>query len=689
MGGIGPAPGLTRLPAAVTLTLLVALPSYFNLATDQVFEEEKSLLLRAGALVALPALAVLWRADMRGALRHPIVMFAGGLLAALAVATAIGLVPHDALVGAHLRRHGLVLWISLAIMFAALMDLARSPAGRDLVVRAMVIGAAWPSAYLLLQRAGLDPWQWIVPSEGFKAGGTFGNHVMVGGYLAMAIPLTALEAWRSSRLWAPLLLIQVAAVIASGSRGAMLALAAGTAAAAITLLWKYASRRTAIAVVAGAVFVMGAVAAVPALRPRFIAAQLDPGVGSARVRMLIWNNTAEIVAGSGARMFIGHGPESLAALFPRHYSPEIGYWEQTDAMPDRAHNETLDMLVWAGAAGVAMEIGLFAAVLIGAWRVDNAATRAALMAAAVAHVVEIQFGIASASARLGFLAVASLILGLQLPSHEQRLPRAASWWLLAGAVMAAASPWLSIVPSIAGSPPASGGEAAFIAYLRYLSSAIPFVYGAFLIAALGLARSLGGPRAGIAWRGPLLAAGVWAALAIAIAPSRADALTAAGRAYERQQRWPEATVAYRAAAAAQPSVAAYHSNAGRTAAEWAVRSETPRRDVLLEEARQAFQRAVDLNPFDVDARRRLAAYPRILAAFVEAGEREALLGRADRAYAEVSAFAPTSPAVLVEWAWVDVDRGQLDDASRKVELALDLNRRHPAALALQAHLKQR
>ncbi|HEX6161918.1 MAG TPA: O-antigen ligase family protein [Vicinamibacterales bacterium] len=685
--GIGAA--LTRLPAAVTLTLLVALPSYFNLATDQIFEEEKSLLLRAGALVALPSLAVLWHGGMRSVLRHPIVMFAAGLLAALAAATAFALVPHDALMGAHLRRHGLVLWISLAIVFAALMDVMRAPAGRQLIVRAIVIGAAWPSLYLLLQRAGLDPWHWIAPSEGFKAGGTFGNHVMVGGYLAMVIPLTALEAWRSSRLWAVLLLLQVAALIASGSRGAMLALAAGTAAAGITLLWKYAPRRTSIAVVAGAVIVAGAVAAVPALRPRLIATQFDPAVGSARVRMLIWNNTAAIVAGSGARIFIGYGPESLASLFSSHYSPEIGYWEQTDAMPDRAHNETLDMLVWAGAAGMAMELGLFVTVLAGAWRVANPSVRAALTAAAVAHVVEIQFGIASAAGRLGFLAVTSVVLGLQLPSHEQRFGRTASWWLVAGAIVAAVSPWLSIIPSLADNPPASGGEAAFVAYLRHLSSAIPFVFGAFLIAALGLARSLGGAGSGTAWRAILLAAGIWAALAIGVAPSRADALTAAGRAYERQQRWAEATVAYRAAAAAQPRVAAYHSNAGRTAAEWAVRSEAPRRDVLLEEARQRFQRAVDLNPLDVEARRRLAAHPRILASLVQGAEREELLRRADRAYAEVSALAPTSPAVWVEWAWVDADRGHVDAAIRKVELALDLNRRHRPALALQALLAQR
>jgi hypothetical protein len=40
---------LDALPLGIALTLLAALPSFFNFATDQIFEEQKSLLLRPGA----------------------------------------------------------------------------------------------------------------------------------------------------------------------------------------------------------------------------------------------------------------------------------------------------------------------------------------------------------------------------------------------------------------------------------------------------------------------------------------------------------------------------------------------------------------------------------------------------------------------------------------------------------------
>src|SRR6185436_19888851 len=110
---------LEALPLGIALTLLAALPSYFNLATDQIFEEEKSLLLRAAAIVAVPALITLWRRDTRRVLMRPIAILFIALLAMVSIATVLAVVPHDALWGAHLRRHGLVTWFAVAVLTAA------------------------------------------------------------------------------------------------------------------------------------------------------------------------------------------------------------------------------------------------------------------------------------------------------------------------------------------------------------------------------------------------------------------------------------------------------------------------------------------------------------------------------------------------------------------------------------------
>lgn len=677
---------LDALPLGIVLTLLAALPSYFNLATDQIFEEEKSLLLRAGALVALPALITMWRPDTRRALTHPITIGFAALLAMLTIATVLAVAPHDALWGAHLRRHGLVTWVAVAVLFAAMLPAARATAGRDLLIRAVIAGAIWPSIYLLMQRGGIDPVQWIAPSEGFKAGGTFGNHVLLGGYLAIVIPLTALETYRSNRGWGVLLALELAAIAATASRGAMLALAAAIVTVAAILLWRLAPRRTGAAVTAATLLGVLLFVTVPVLRPAPVAELLDPKVGSARVRILIWQDTIDIVRHAGSRMVFGHGPDSLPAVFPAHYSPEIGYWEQIDAMPDRAHNETLDMLVSAGVIGALLQLVLFAVTFAGALRIEDVALRCALAAAIVAHVVEIQFGIASVTTRLCFMTIAAIVIGAHLPG-ESREPAASPWWLALAAILGAAAPWLLVLPSIINNPVSSGGEEQFVAYLRGQSAAIPVLYIAILLAALAIARALSNKNIGAPWRVLLLIASMWAATVMCIEPSRTDAFAAAGRSYEREQRWPEATIAYKSAAHDQPHASAYQSDLGRASIEWAIRAEPQMRDQLLEQGRLAFQNAVDLNPLDIEARRRLASHSRIRASFLQGAERDEALRQADQAYASVSALAPTWTPLWIEWAWVDVDRGLPNEASRKLERALALNAQHPAALSLRQQLK--
>src|SRR5262245_41918199 len=109
---------LEALPVGIALTLLAALPSFFNFATDQIFEEQKSLLLRAGALMALPGVCALFSvAHVRRLAAQPIVYLFAALLVALTIATVLSGTTRDAVFGAYLRRHGLVTWVALGILF--------------------------------------------------------------------------------------------------------------------------------------------------------------------------------------------------------------------------------------------------------------------------------------------------------------------------------------------------------------------------------------------------------------------------------------------------------------------------------------------------------------------------------------------------------------------------------------------
>lgn len=681
---------LTALPTGLAIVLLAALPSFFNLATAQIFEEQKSLLLRAAALMAVPGLVALWSAGgTRRLWTQPIVLLWFALIAALALSTVLGGSHRDALFGAYLRRHGLVTWLALGALFAGMLEAARLSSGRDLIVRAAAIGGCWPAAYLLLQHAGFDAIHWIAPSENFQSGSTFGNHVLIGGYLAMVIPLTALAAWRSHPAWLGPLAIQIAALVVSGSRGAAIALAGAIATSVMVVYWRRVTRTVAIGMAAAAVVMLVAAVAVPALRPAAIIQRLNPQAGSARVRILIWQDTIDLLRQSGASLFVGHGPESLRSLFPKHYSPEIGHLEQTDAMPDRAHNETLDMLVSGGVIGALLQWALFAAVLVGAFRIGDVRVSACLAAAVVAHVIEIQFGIASVSSRLGFLAIAALVLGGLVTDRDPVASYGATGWLMAAAAAGVLSPWLSNLPSTLNNPLASGTQEQFIDYLRRMSAATPFLYAGLLVIAIGVSYSIAvGKRATTSawWQIPLLVVGAWLVVPVSIEPSRADGFADAGASYERDQRWPESAVAYEAAAAAAPEVAEYHTALARTSIQWAVRSEPPRRDQLLQQARTAYERAMALEPAVPEHARQLGAYFRVLASTRLGTARDEALKEADRIYAAASVAAPTVTPVWVEWAWVDVDRGQPSDALRKLERALALDPLRADAQRLRAEL---
>jgi O-antigen ligase len=677
---------LDAVPIGIALTLLAALPSFFNLATDQVFEEQKSLVLRAGAVMAVPGVVTLLTgAHLRRAIAGWIPLLFLALVIALAMSTILAGMSHDALWGAYLRRHGLVTWLALAVLFVAMVAAARSSSGRELIVHAVIIGAIWPAAYLLLQRAGIDVVQWIAPSEGFLAGSTFGNHVFIGGYLALVIPLTVMQALRGRWAWGALAVLQLAALVASGSRGAALALLA----AGVVAVWRLAPKAVAAAVAVAAASVLVILFTVPSARPAALAARLDPQVGSARVRILIWGDTRRILGDSGLRVVMGHGPESLRSLFPAHYSAEIGRWEQIDAMPDRAHNEILDMLVSGGVVATALELAFFAAVVFGAMRLADPRLQAGLAAAAVAHIVELQFGIASSVSRLAFLAVAAVVAGAQLADDREPPLKVPAPWLMVAALAGALAPWVSTLPSVWRNPIASGGEAEFIEYLERLSVATPVLYAVGLIIAIGIARSAAAGRRSSAawwWQLPMLGAAAWAIVPLAIVPSRADGFSAAGRSYGRDGRWPEATVALSAAIRDAPAVPEYHEEFARASIEWAMRSAPARRDSLLAQARAAYERAIELAPFDPLHARHLASLYRIRASLLDGPARAEALSEADRICEQVSRMAPSLTSLWVEWAWVDIDRARPAEAIRKLDHALVLDRQRGDAQRMRADL---
>jgi tetratricopeptide (TPR) repeat protein/O-antigen ligase len=701
---------ITALPEAVALTLLAALPAFINLASERIFEEEKVLLLRAAALVALPGVVMAWRRQGTRLIRNPIVLAFAAFVVMLFIAAAIGVAPRDAFAGAYLRRHGMLTWLALFTLFCAMCVSASSRAGRERLLAAIVVGSVWPSIYALLQWAGVDPVTWA-GVDLTRAVSALGSSIYLGGYLAAVIPLTAFFV-RKSKGWAAVLVLQFAALVSSGSRGPLVALTAAACVFVVVAGWAQISRRAVIA--AALALAIGVAAAMAVRNPGN--RLLDASRGSARIHVLIWRGVVTLMRNSGGRLWIGYGPESLHRVFPPYYVPDIGRIEGTDAMPDRAHNETLDTLVSAGIAGVVLQYVLFAAILAGMLRIEDRWVRAALCAAAAGHLIEIQFGIASAVSRLVFFAIAAIAVGAAAPEPEEAAhaisqkdgrrrgraaPAAATaapiatpwWWLSLAAAAAACSPWLSMLTSRTGSSAMSGTAADLVSYLSDISLATPLLYVVILATALILAGAIAAPSSdssGTWIRAVALGASLLVAVPLSITPSRADIFSKAGAALESQQQWLEASIAYREASGMQPAEPYYLAGLGRSLVQQALKANPADRAGYVTSARAAFERAYALNPSDPDHARHLAGLFRISAAMRDEGGRAEPLAEADRIYAGVTQFAPGLPALWLEWAYTDLDRQQLPAALEKLArvLTLDDSRVDAWTLRGQVHLMQ-
>jgi putative inorganic carbon (HCO3(-)) transporter len=215
---------------------------------------------------------------------------------------------------------------------------------------AQVVGATACAVVALAQWAGVDPFAiagWHAPIDGasirMRVYGTLGNPNFVGVLMAASVPLTLAAATRApafGRRVAPIALaIQAAALIATGSRGAVLGLAAGVAVYAV-LRW---SRRVRIGLGALAIFAGIAVFVSPA-RP------IDT---TAAGRLYLWRVVSPH-AWDAPLTGLGPGAVELRFAAWQRGAARDGVRDRRFAgLTDHVHNDYLEALVERGVPGLA------------------------------------------------------------------------------------------------------------------------------------------------------------------------------------------------------------------------------------------------------------------------------------------------------------------------------------------------
>ncbi|MBI3698306.1 MAG: O-antigen ligase family protein [Acidobacteria bacterium] len=290
--------------------------------------------------------------------------------------------------GANWRRFGLVTQLAL-LLCVYLLSFER----KQRILRAIALSGSLAALYGIAQYFGWDPWN---PKKGYFIGegiwtivrppGPLGHAGYFAVYLLHVVFAGAALAWgeeqRAWRAWgAAAAALGGAAVLLSGSRGAMLGLAAGLVTLGVRRRPRVTPRRVLIAatMLAGVVVVVFyfSPAGLP-LRARTRWYREDPGGGG---RLTLWADTLRM-ASAGGRWLAGYGPETYSSQFPRFQSEALAR-----AYPERyyesPHNIFLDALAGQGLFGLA---ALAAFAGFGLWAArGNHALSAGLVASLVAN----------------------------------------------------------------------------------------------------------------------------------------------------------------------------------------------------------------------------------------------------------------------------------------------------------------
>ena len=442
-----PQPAASRLATACTagieacwLTALVVSALFFNTHSTRIFEPDKlavvrTLALIVAALAATRAFDAGWNpirqkfpkpttATVRTWLvSNPLPAAALLYLLLAVISTAFSISPSQSLWGSYARAQGLYSLLAYALLALAAHSQIRTMRQLWRLIDTLIYVSIPMSFYGIMQRFGLDTYQWQQFFTQTRITSTLGNPIFVGGFLVPIIPLTAaalLHAghllrtarprtsahWLRAAIYAVSIPLQLLALWYTGSRGPVLAVVPGLMLAGLVLL-AVTGRRSLVAMLTAAA--LASVVFIALLNiPRGPLEHLrdaDTTLGrlghlldgsrdspaSTRQRVLIWEGVLQAVlphapvafstGGSDRWNFIrpvvGYGLETLTFVFQQFFPPEFAQLDRWRAIsqqgegttivltysptaPDRSHNEFFDALVFGGVLGALAYLLLFA-----------------------------------------------------------------------------------------------------------------------------------------------------------------------------------------------------------------------------------------------------------------------------------------------------------------------------------------
>jgi len=274
------------------------------------------------------------------------------------LATALSISPRLSLFGEPTQREGLLTQLALGGLALGTLRSHRTAGHVRATLGWLVLAACLAAAYAQLQLAGLDPIRWAGShiyrgggSDVLRPSGPLGNPILLGNVLAatLGVAVARLAARDSDRArWWPAVALIAATTVATLSRGAWLAAAVGALAATALALASGSSSRSRAALALGTAAAPAALLAAFRLRGPMLARWGEGGSsGSGHVRASIARSSLRLWRG---HPWLGTGPDTFGLAFSRAQEPAL-WRDEWIGVPVHAHSAPLQIFVTLGIAG--------------------------------------------------------------------------------------------------------------------------------------------------------------------------------------------------------------------------------------------------------------------------------------------------------------------------------------------------
>jgi len=383
------------------VAVLITVPLFVIPYSAMPFEEAKVSLLRTVAVMCLPfAVLTLIRKirDPEGRsgfgmqALEPLIILVCFFAYTLLLSTVFSVSPFESFFGAQIRRQGTYTIFCYLFFFFVVIGTVRSHRQVERMLLAVLLAGFLVSFWGILQYLGLDPNH----IDGFRAPArsTLGNRLFLPAFLIMCVPINMYYLNRSFSACRTLgdqtphhgipvrvrifflfnllcLTINIFIIAMAQKRGPVLGLAVGLILFVMLYLLGRGKRRMAVGFLGASGLLSAMFIGVGMTGHRFALLAHIPlantladsfSTGTGLVRFYLWKGVINLLTSNPVKWVFGYGPETLQFVLPSHSFSILKQLERPTAIADRAHNETLDLLVMQGFFGTAAFLTIFGIV---------------------------------------------------------------------------------------------------------------------------------------------------------------------------------------------------------------------------------------------------------------------------------------------------------------------------------------